>query len=100
MKYLKTIKECFNDKLECIADSLIEQNPEKYSKKVDLGYYHNGIGFVSCGNTYSFNEDGALDDAKEEFIKDIDNCDNKEYLLEMLDNEDFRKALIEFVRGL
>lgn len=56
-----------------MAQKLIDNNPEEYQGKYcDYGYINNGVGFVSCGGEYEYNEEQAFEDAKQVLLDELD----------------------------
>lgn len=95
------MKNIVKNKIQEIADKLIEDNPDEYRLGyVDYGYYNNGVGMASCGGEWEYDEDKAYEDAKEKFAESVENYDSEEYLLQLLENDTFRNTLANMIRRL
>lgn len=97
---MKTLKECLQDKIQEIADDLIENNPEAYCLGKDTDYVNVGIGNVCVRSETIYDEDKAYEDAKEKFAESVENYDSEEYLLQLLENDTFRNTLANMIRRL
>ena len=100
MKDIKILKECLQDKIQEIADNLIENNPEAYDLGKDTDYVDVGIGSVCVRSDTIYDEDAAYKDAREKFAESVENYDSEEYLLELLENDTFRNTLANMIRRL
>lgn len=98
---LEALKEAFRGLVSEQADRLIECNPEDYiCGTSDCGYYHNGVGFASCGATENeYDEDKAFEDAKGGEIEALVNNDF-DAVEKLFENNKFTIALGEFLKGL
>ena len=98
---LEALKEAFRGLVSEQADRLIECNPEDYiCGTSDCGYYHNGVGFASCGATENeYDEDKAFEDAKGGVIEALVNNDF-DAVEKLFENNKFTIALGEFLKGL
>lgn len=98
---LQALKKAFNELVDIRKDELIEKHPEDYiCGTSDCGYYHNGVGFASCGATEKeFDEDKATDDAKEEMIAELVN-NSYDAVNDLFCNNEFTIALGKFLKGL
>ena len=96
---LEALKKAFNALVEERKEKLIEENSEDYiCGTSDCGYYHNGVGFASCGATENeYDEGKALEDAKEEIIEGLVNNNDEVYFL--FENNEFTIALGKFLKG-
>lgn len=97
---LEALKKTFEDMVSKRAEKLIELNPEDYiCGTSDCGYYHNGVGFASCGATENeYDEDQAFEDAKEEIIYELVN-NEEDALCYLFENNEFTIALGKFLKG-
>ena len=98
---LEALKKAFLAMANERADKLIEKSPEDYiCGTSDCGYYHNGVGFASCGATENeYDEDKAFEDAKEEIISElVNNEEDAPYYL--FENNEFTIALGKFLTVL
>lgn len=97
---LEALKEAFEDMVSNEAEKLIEFNPEDYvCGTSDCGYYHNGVGFASCGATENeYDEDKAFEDAKEGVIEALVNNDF-DAVEALFENNKFTIALGKFLKG-
>lgn len=97
---LEALKKAFLAMANERADKLIEKSPEDYiCGTSDCGYYHNGVGFASCGATENeYDEDKALEDAKEEIIYELVNNDF-DAVEELFEYNKFTIALGKFLKG-
>ncbi len=97
---LEALKEAFEEMVSEQADRLIEDNPEDYiCGTSDCGYYHNGVGFASCGATKNeYDEDKAFEDAKENVIEALVNNDF-DAVEGLFENNKFTIALGKFLKG-
>lgn len=97
---LEALKEAFEEMVSERADKLIENNPEDYvCGTSDCGYYHNGVGFASCGATENeYDEDKATDDAKFEIMIELVNYE-EETVYNLFRNNKFNIALGKFLKG-
>ena len=98
---LEALKEAFKGLVSEQADRLIECNPEDYiCGTSDCGYYHNGVGFASCGATENeYDKDKAFEDAKGNVIEDLVNND-LDAVEKLFENNKFTIALGKFLKGL
>lgn len=98
---LQALKEAFNELVDIRKDELIEKHPEDYiCGTSDCGYYHNGVGFASCGATEKeYDENKATDDAKEEMIAELVN-NSYDAVNDLFCNNEFTIALGKFLKGL
>lgn len=88
-----------------MADFLIEKNPEEYQLNyADYGYIHNGVGMVSCGGEWEYNEEKAYDDAKEILLEELEILARKRkgipegYLLEFLEHSLLQEDVYNFIK--
>lgn len=97
---LEALKKAFLAMANERADKLIEKSPEDYiCGTSDCGYYHNGVGFDSYGATENeYDEDKALEDAKENIIHELVNCD-VDTMIELFEDNKFTIALGKFLKG-
>lgn len=97
---LEALKKAFLAMANERADKLIEKSPEDYiCGTSDCGYYHNGVGFASCGETENeYDEGKALKDAKEGVIEELVNNDF-DAVEELFENNEFTIALGKFLKG-
>lgn len=97
---LESLKEAFEEMVSEQADRLIEDNPEDYiCGTSDCGYYHNGVGFASCGATENeYDEEKAFEDAKENVIEALVNNDF-DAVERLFENNKFTIALGKFLKG-
>lgn len=97
---LEALKEAFEGLVSEQADRLIECNPEDYiCGTSDCGYYHNGVGFASCGATENeYDEDKAFEDAKGNVIEALVNNDF-DAVEKLFENNKFTIALGKFLKG-
>lgn len=100
IKLIEALKKAFNDMCEERAQSLILKNPEEYMCGTsDCGYFHNGVGFSSCGETENeYDKAKALEDAKEEIISDLVSNEN-DAVYYLFENNEFTEALGKFLKG-
>lgn len=68
------------------TQSEIKNHPEDYETYYDCGYYNNGVGMVSCGGDYEYDEEKA----RETVLEELDER-------EILENDEVRKAFLEWV---
>ena len=95
------MKNIIKNKIQEIADKLIEDNPDEYRLGwASYGSYNNGVGMASYGGEWEYDEDKAYEDAKEKFAESIENYDSEEYLLQLLENDIFRNTLANMIRRL
>ena len=97
---MKTLKEYLQDKIQEIADDLIENNPEAYCLGKDTDYVNVGICNVCVRSETIYDEDAAFDDAREKFIESIEEGDSEGYIQDLLENDEFRESLVNIIRGL
>lgn len=97
---LATLKKAFLAMTNGRAEKKIENNPEDYiCGTSDCGYYHNGIGFASCCATEKeYDENKALEDAKEEIISELVN-NEEDTVYYLFENNEFTIALGKFLKG-
>lgn len=97
---LQALKEAFNELVDIRKDELIEKHPEDYiCGTSDCGYYHNGVGFASCGATENeYDEDKAYEDAKEEMVFELVNNEG-DAVYYLFENNEFTIALGKFLKG-
>lgn len=97
---LEALKKAFNAMVEERAEKLLENHPEDYiCGTSDCGYYHNGVGFASCGATENeYDEDKAYEDAKEEMVFELVNNEG-DAVYYLFENNEFTIALGKFLKG-
>lgn len=86
----KILEEYIND----TAENLIARNPDEYYlETTDYGFYHNGVGFASCGGREDvYDEERAREDAIDQIKEEILNPTEDVYY-RFAENEEFITAL-------
>lgn len=97
LDYIDDINYIIDRKIEEIAETLIEENPEDYYLGYEsYGWYHNGVGMASCGGEKVYDEDRAWNDASEKLAIDTANGGDD---YELLYNEKFLTAIAKYIRS-
>jgi hypothetical protein len=100
IEFYEELKDAVNNEAYKLADELIEKNPEDYSLGTsDYGYYHNGVGFATIGESEDFDEDLAYKDAIELIAQDINNNgEDYEFFYKFFANNDkLQSALAKLI---
>ncbi len=103
LEFVNLLKETMSQVVSKEAQNLIEERPDDYSLgKETIDYYHNGVGFASCGTAEDFDEEQAYEDAWEMLARDAEkNGEDYEmpYIL-FAENEKLCKAFANLLRSL
>lgn len=98
--FLKIADKAIDKLADEIAEKLIDKNPEDYNPTFeDYGYYNNGVGMACCGGEMLFDEDAAREDAIEQIADDVESKQG-DYWFDLLENDEFRRALADLIRSL
>lgn len=95
----KRVKELASE----MAESLIENNPEKYHvDTADYGYYNNGVGMACYGKEEVYDDDKAYEDALEVIATDIANgsYDYETAIKLFMQDEKITSALAKYILTL
>lgn len=86
----KILEKYIND----AAEDLIGKKPDEYYlETTDYGFYHNGVGFASCGGREDvYDEEKAREDAIDQIQEEI-SYPTEDFYYRFAENEEFVEAL-------
>lgn len=92
----KILEEYIND----TAEDLIDKNPDEYYlETTDYGYYHNGVGFASCGGGEDvYDKKRAWEDAIEIIQRETDNS-SEDFYYTFAENKEFVEILNKIINS-
>lgn len=98
-EFLRVATKSIDKLLEEVAQDLIESDEDEYCiGEDDYGCYNNGVGWASFGKEKVFDEQRAFEHAVDKVANNLRDMDSY-YLQCLLEDDDFRKALVDLIRS-